>query len=109
MEPGLPQRHHPGTKHDLHLLGWTGDYDDAYNFIGTFFDRQKDEWGFTNPALFAEFKDGRRDRRPGGHACEKYKELNKADHGVPAGRADLALAAGARVRQGRDRRSRRAR
>ncbi|MBA2414857.1 MAG: ABC transporter substrate-binding protein, partial [Geodermatophilaceae bacterium] len=23
---------------DIHLLGWTGDYNDAYNFIGTFFD-----------------------------------------------------------------------
>jgi peptide/nickel transport system substrate-binding protein len=22
---------------DIHLLGWTGDYNDAYNFIGTFF------------------------------------------------------------------------
>lgn len=45
-----------GTKHDLHLLGWTGDYADAYNFIGTFFDRQKAEWGFNNPKLFADFK-----------------------------------------------------
>ncbi len=45
-----------GTKHDLHLLGWTGDYADAYNFIGTFFDRQKAEWGYNNPELFADFK-----------------------------------------------------
>lgn len=45
-----------GTAHDLHLLGWTGDYGDAYNFIGTFFDRHKDEFGFTNAELFAKFK-----------------------------------------------------
>jgi peptide/nickel transport system substrate-binding protein len=45
-----------GKDHDLHLLGWTGDYGDAYNFIGTFFDRQKAEWGFNDPALFAQFK-----------------------------------------------------
>ncbi len=45
-----------GNKHDLHFLGWTGDYGDGYNFIGTFFDRQKDEWGFNNPALFEKFK-----------------------------------------------------
>jgi peptide/nickel transport system substrate-binding protein len=45
-----------GTKHDLHLLGWTGDYADAYNFIGTFFDHQKAEWGFSNTQLFADFK-----------------------------------------------------
>ena len=54
-----------GSKHDLHMLGWTGDYSDAYNFIGTFFDRPKDEWGFNNPALFAQFKDADTDRRRG--------------------------------------------
>ena len=26
-----------GTNHGLHLLGWTGDYNDTYNFVGTFF------------------------------------------------------------------------
>lgn len=45
-----------GSAHDLHFLGWTGDYGDAYNFIGTMFDRQKDEWGFNNPTLFEQFK-----------------------------------------------------
>lgn len=40
-------------KQDLHLLGWTGDYADAGNFIGTFFGRQKAEFGFDNPQLFA--------------------------------------------------------
>jgi peptide/nickel transport system substrate-binding protein len=39
--------------HDLHLLGWTGDYNDAGNFIGTFFGRNKPEFGFTNDQLFA--------------------------------------------------------
>lgn len=45
----------PGD-HDLHLLGWTGDYADAYNFIGTFFARPTGEWGFDNPELFAAFE-----------------------------------------------------
>jgi len=46
---------------DIHLLGWTGDYDDAYNFIGTFFDAKAggesklDFGGFVNPDLFAQF------------------------------------------------------
>lgn len=44
-----------GNDHHLHLLGWTGDYGDAYNFIGTFFDRKKDEWGYDNAALFTKF------------------------------------------------------
>ncbi len=64
-----------GSAHDLHLLGWTGDYGDAYNFIGTFFDRQKDEWGYNNPALFAAFKDA--DSTPDvAQRVEKYKALN---------------------------------
>lgn len=29
-------------KYDAYLLGWTGDYDAAYNFIGTFFGSTKD-------------------------------------------------------------------
>jgi peptide/nickel transport system substrate-binding protein len=39
-------------EHDLHLLGWTGDFGDAYNFIGTFFGRETGEWGFNNAELF---------------------------------------------------------
>jgi len=64
-----------GTKHDLHLLGWTGDYADAYNFIGTFFDRQKSEWGFNNPPLFAQFKQA--DTEPDlAKRTQKYQDLN---------------------------------
>jgi peptide/nickel transport system substrate-binding protein len=32
-------------KHDVHLLGWTGDYNDPGNFVGTFFGRPKAEFG----------------------------------------------------------------
>ncbi|WNB87475.1 ABC transporter substrate-binding protein [Cellulomonas sp. ATA003] len=37
--------------HGLHLLGWTGDYNDTYNFIGVFFGAPSNEWGFTDPEL----------------------------------------------------------
>jgi len=43
---------------DIHLLGWTGDYNDAYNFIGTFFAAKADgaakaEFGaFRDQAIF---------------------------------------------------------
>src|SRR6185436_17425288 len=39
-------------KADMHILGWTGDYNDAGNFVGTFFGRAKKEFGFNNPELF---------------------------------------------------------
>ena len=32
-------------KHDIHLLGWTGDYNYAGNFVGTFFGRPKMQFG----------------------------------------------------------------
>jgi peptide/nickel transport system substrate-binding protein len=34
---------------DLHLLGWTGDYNDAGNFLGTFFGSTGKEFGLTLP------------------------------------------------------------
>jgi peptide/nickel transport system substrate-binding protein len=41
-----------GSNHGLHLLGWTGDYNDPDNFIGVFFGAQTNEWGFNDPGLF---------------------------------------------------------
>ena len=35
----------------LNFLGQTGDYADADNFIGIFFQGQKPQWGFNNPEL----------------------------------------------------------
>ncbi|MEO3742282.1 ABC transporter substrate-binding protein [Plantactinospora sp. B5E13] len=86
-----------GTAHDLHILGWTGDYADGYNFIGTFFDRQKDEWGFNNPALFDLFK--RADSTADLAArAELYKELNaeimKFLPGVPISHSPPAIVFG---------------
>lgn len=47
--------------HDLHLLGWTGDYADAGNFIGTFFGRKKAEFGFNDREIFSAIADANRE------------------------------------------------
>ncbi|MEO3749489.1 ABC transporter substrate-binding protein [Streptomyces sp. B6B3] len=37
---------------DLRLLGWTGDFNDAVNFLDAWFDGYSEEWGFRNEELF---------------------------------------------------------
>lgn len=45
--------------HGIHLLGWTGDYNDTDNFLGVFFGQKSSEWGFDNPELFAALDEAR--------------------------------------------------
>lgn len=40
-----------GTAGDLNLIGWTGDYGDPDNFLGTFFGTKQDQWGFNNASI----------------------------------------------------------
>ncbi|CAN5212031.1 ABC transporter substrate-binding protein [soil metagenome] len=66
---------------DLHLLGWTGDYNDAYNFIGTFFDvkaegrSQLDFGGYVNEDIFSAFAAADSEPDPA-NRVEGYQELN---------------------------------
>ncbi|WP_156726219.1 ABC transporter substrate-binding protein [Streptomyces apocyni] len=36
----------------MYLFGWTGDFNDGYNFIGTWFDSYDKQWGFKNDKVF---------------------------------------------------------
>jgi peptide/nickel transport system substrate-binding protein len=63
-------------KQDLHLLGWTGDYNDAGNFLGTFFGRQKAEFGFDTPALFDELSAADATVDQAAHAAA-YQQVNR--------------------------------
>lgn len=62
-------------KHDLHMLGWTGDYNDAGNFVGTFFGREKAEFGPQNPAMYDELAKADAIPDPAGHAAA-YEKAN---------------------------------
>lgn len=64
------------TDHGIHLLGWTGDYNDTDNFVGVFFGKKSNEWGFDNPELFSALTAARglptRDEQ-----APAYREINK--------------------------------
>ncbi|WP_121251511.1 ABC transporter substrate-binding protein [Nocardioides ferulae] len=64
------------SDHGIHLLGWTGDYNDTDNFLGVFFGGESSEWGFDNPELFDALREARglptvEEQTPA------YEEINK--------------------------------
>ena len=67
---------------DIHLLGWTGDYNDAYNFIGTFFAEDQNnqasaEFGaFSAPEIFAALAQADAEPDPDART-ELYQEANR--------------------------------
>ncbi|MGB9376988.1 MAG: ABC transporter substrate-binding protein [Mycobacteriales bacterium] len=63
-------------KQDLHIIGWTGDYNDAGNFVGTFFGRAKPEFGFNSPALFAALSAADAQTDPAKHTSD-YEQVNR--------------------------------
>ncbi|OLT11023.1 peptide ABC transporter substrate-binding protein [Pseudonocardia sp. CNS-139] len=90
-----------GTQ-DLHLLGWTGDYNDAGNFLGSFFGTPGPEFGLTLPedqAIIGGIAAADATIDPAGHATA-YEQVNRLIMeqlpGVPLSSSPPALV----VRQG---------
>lgn len=84
----------------LRLLGWTGDYGDPDNFIGTFFQDPQKEWGFDNPEIFTALDEAETETDLDARTT-KYQEANKLIMdflpGVPYVHTKPALAFSAKV------------
>lgn len=62
--------------HGIHLLGWTGDYNDTDNFVGVFFNGYSNEWGFENEELFSALTEARQIPDPE-EAATAYEAINE--------------------------------
>ncbi len=60
----------------MYLLGWTGDFGDPDNFIGTFFQNQSPEWGFDEPGLRELLDEAEIETDPATRS-ELYEEANR--------------------------------
>jgi len=58
-DPDYLEKIQGSADHGIHLLGWTGDYNDTDNFLGVFFGTRQDEWGFNNQQLFSDLRAAR--------------------------------------------------
>jgi peptide/nickel transport system substrate-binding protein len=63
-------------KAPMYLLGWTGDFGDADNFIGVFFQKFSPQWGFDNKQIFSQLDAAERETDPA-KRVEMYKQANK--------------------------------
>ena len=79
----------------LYLLGWTGDYADPDNFVGTFFQSPQKAWGFENPEIFSKLSEAEEETDEDTR-ISLYQEANRliADFipGVPYVHTEPALA-----------------
>jgi peptide/nickel transport system substrate-binding protein len=79
----------------LHMLGWTGDFNDGYNFIGTWFAGYDKQWGFKDKKVFDAVNAGSKL----GKAEERIAAYEKANEaimeylpGVPVSSSPPAIA-----------------
>ncbi|MFJ3934418.1 MULTISPECIES: ABC transporter substrate-binding protein [unclassified Streptomyces] len=84
----------------LHMLGWTGDFNDGYNFIGTWFSGPDKQWGFKDKAVFDAVNAASKVTDPAARV-DAYKKANEAIMayvpGVPISSSPPAIAFGKNV------------
>ena len=89
-------------KQDLHIIGWTGDYNDAGNFVGTFFGRSKPEFGMNETTLFAALSaaDGETDAAKHKSAYEQVNKdiMEKYLPAIPISHSPPAIASNKKVK-----------
>jgi peptide/nickel transport system substrate-binding protein len=93
--PDYVGRVNDGNAGALNLIGWTGDYGDPDNFVGTFFQAPSTQWGFQNEEIFKTLNDAEVETDVA-KRTELYKEANreimKFLPGVPYVNTEPALA-----------------
>ena len=92
-----------GNAGNARLLGWTGDYGDADNFIGTFFQTPQKAWGTTTTPLtkIQDLLNQGEEEVGRGEARDDLPGREPGDHDRASGRPVRALRAGAGLqRQG---------
>jgi peptide/nickel transport system substrate-binding protein len=60
----------------IYLLGWTGDFGDPDNFIGTFFRTPQEAWGKIDPAIHQALEEARSEPEQAKRA-EMYEAINE--------------------------------
>jgi peptide/nickel transport system substrate-binding protein len=74
-KPDYQQKVNAGAA-QMYLLGWTGDFGDPDNFLGSFFGAKQPAWGFDNKAIFDKLAEARKE--PGkAKRIALYQEANK--------------------------------
>lgn len=59
----------------MYLIGWTGDFGDPDNFVGTFFQSKQPAWGFDNSDIFAKLDAAERETDQA-RRTKLYQEAN---------------------------------
>ena len=99
--PDYLGRTQEGNAGHLHLLGWTGDYGDPDNFIGTFFQTPTDQFGFTNQEIHNQLAQAEKETDEGTRTG-MYEDANRMIMdflpGVPYAHSEPALAFQANVK-----------